>query len=151
MPTATRETAAIHVVSDANVVLKWFHAHGESGVDSARALLSAHRDRKLVAQALDLTRYEVGNALLTGPAQATPETVAAVLDALTFVCQYISPGTSDLRLAASLVVRHSLSFYDAVYAAVAQNRGAELATFDKRLLRGGLGHTPDQVLANLSD
>ncbi len=51
----------IDVISDANVALKWFHAEGEEGVESSRALLACHRDRdrdrdrELALHVLDLT------------------------------------------------------------------------------------------------
>lgn len=66
---------ATDVVSDANVALKWFHAEGEAGVDSVRGLLAAHRDRALVLHVLDLTPYELGNALLRGRACVGPGNV----------------------------------------------------------------------------
>jgi len=54
-----------------------------------------------------------------------------------------------MRNAASLARRHDLTLYDAAYAAVARARGAELATFDRALLRSGLGRRPGAILADL--
>jgi hypothetical protein len=51
------------VVSDASVALKWFHERGEEGVRPARALLDAYADERIALVVLDLTTYEVGNAL----------------------------------------------------------------------------------------
>ena len=67
---------AISVVSDANVVLKWFHSEGEDEVGPARALLDAHKERTVVLSVLDLTVYEVGNALMRGRAGASAEQAA---------------------------------------------------------------------------
>lgn len=39
---------AISVVSDANIVLKWFHAEGEKEVEPAWALLDAHKERTVI-------------------------------------------------------------------------------------------------------
>lgn len=80
---------------------------------------------------LDLTVYEVGNALLHGRANATAEQVAAVLDALETIC----PG---------------LTLYDAAVAAVAGSRGATLVTLDGALLRAGLGSRPSKVASGLT-
>jgi predicted nucleic acid-binding protein len=110
------------VLVDANVVLKWFHEEGEEEVEAARALLDAHRDRTLAVQMLDLTPYEVGNALIRGRAGLSGEQVAIAVD-------------------------HDLTLYDAAYAAVAQRRGAALATLDGKLLARGLGARPADVLA----
>ena len=58
----------IDVVSDASVALKWFHAEGEEEVEASRALLEHYGRQAIALQVLDLTPYEVGNALLRGRA-----------------------------------------------------------------------------------
>lgn len=135
------------VVADANVVLKWFHEEGEEDVEAAREILAAHRDRAISVTVLDLTPYEVGNALIRGRASASAKQVAVVLHAMREICAAVTPTSSDLAHAAQLAVEHELSLYDAAYAAVAQRRGAVLATFDAKLLASGLGERPGPALA----
>lgn len=142
-------TAAIDVVSDANLALKWFHSEGEEQVAAARALLEAHKARRVALSVLDLTGYEVGNALLRGRAKATPDQVATVLEALAEICPAISPSGAQMRLAAYLADRHGLTLYDASYAAVAQDRRATLVTLDRDLLNAGLGIQPRELAARL--
>lgn len=139
---------AIDVVSDANVALKWFHAEGEE-VEPARALVRGQRERTVALRMLDLTPYEVGNALLRGRLSVEAERVADVLDALTVVCPAITLTPEDLGEAARLAEEHELSLYDAAYAAVASRRGAQLATLDGKLLRAGLGRRPSDIVADL--
>lgn len=134
------------VVSDASVVLKWFHETGEEDVDSARALLEAYADDRIALVVLDLTTYEVGNALLRGAANATPESVATVLEALGDLCPHVSLEPAERRLAADLAGEHGLTFYDAAYAAAARSRSGLLATFDRQLLAAGLGLRPSAIL-----
>lgn len=136
----------IAVVSDASVVLKWFHAEGEAEVEPARALLDRFVRRVIALQVLDLTPYEVGHALLRGAASVSAERVAVVLEALSTLCPQVSPSTSELRMAATLAERHGLTIHDAAYAAVAQARGAELATMDEALLRCSLGRRPSSIV-----
>lgn len=136
---------AIDVVSDANVALKWFHAEGEEEVPEARALVAAHQARTVALSVLDLTAYEVGNALLRGRPKATASQVATVLDALAEICPAARPNPGELRLAAELADRHDLTLYDAAYAAVAENRQATLATLDRALLKAGLGSRPSEL------
>jgi predicted nucleic acid-binding protein len=138
--------SAIDVVSDANVALKWFHAEGEEEVSEARALLDAHRSRDLGVVVLDLTPYEVGNALMRGRAGATAEQAAIVLDSLGQVCATVSPDAADFRRATELAEQHGLSLYDATYAAVAEGHDAELATLDRELLKAGLGVRPGDLV-----
>ncbi len=142
-------TAAIDVVSDANVALKWFHAEGEEEVEPARALLAGQRARTVSLSVLDLTPYELGNALLRGRLGVAAERVASVLEALAAVCPAIAPDTDDLREAAALAEQHGLTLYDAAYAAVASRRNAHLATLDRELLRAGLGRRPSELIEEL--
>jgi predicted nucleic acid-binding protein len=144
------EMPAIDVVSDANVALKWFHAEGEEEVAEARALVAAHQARTVALQVLDLTAYEVGNALLRGRAKATAGQVATVLEALAEICPAARPDADELRLATELAERHALTLYDAAYAAVAEHRGATLATLDRALLEAGLGRRPSELVERLA-
>lgn len=141
---------AIDVVSDASVALKWFHAQGEEEVAPARALLEHYGRHEIGLQVLDLTPYEVGNALLRGRAHVAAERVTTVLEALAEICPQVSPTTNELGEAAALAELHGLTLYDAAYAAVARARGAELATLDRALLSSGLGRRPSAVLAELT-
>ena len=140
----------IDVVSDASVVLKWFHAEGEEEVEAARALLDQYARQRIALQVLDLTPYEVGNALLRGRAGVPAERIAIVLEALAEICPQLSLSTAELRAAANLAEQHELTLYDAAYAAAARARGAELATLDRALLRSGLGRRPSAILGDLT-
>lgn len=139
----------IDVVSDASICLKWFHAAGEEEVEAARGLLDAYAAQTITLQVLDLTPYEIGNALLRGRAGVSADRVAIVLESLAEICPRISPTTSELRLAASLAEKHGLTLYDAAYAAIAQARQAQLATLDEALLRAALGRRPRAILESL--
>ncbi|HSS41141.1 MAG TPA: type II toxin-antitoxin system VapC family toxin [Solirubrobacterales bacterium] len=136
---------AISVVSDANIVLKWFHAEGEEEVESARGLLDAHKERRVALSVLDLTVYEVGNALMRGRAGASAEQAATVIEALAEVCPALRPSPEEMRVASELAERHDLTLYDAAYAAVAQSHSAELVTLDRALLDAGLGRRPSDL------
>lgn len=135
------------VLADANVVLKWFHEQGEEEVDAARALLDRHRARELSVQMLDLTPYEVGNALLRGCASLGAQQVTIVLQATRAICAGVAPTDDELAHAAQLAAEHELTLYDAAYAAVARRRGATLVTLDQKLLASGLGVRPSELLA----
>lgn len=142
-------TPAIDVVSDANVALKWFHAEGEEEVEPARALLAGQRGRTVALRVLDLTPYEIGNALLRGRLGVPAGRVATVLDALSEICPTIAPTNEDFSEAAALAEEHQLTLYDAAYAAVARRRGAQLVTLDRKLLRARLGRRPSDLAAEL--
>jgi len=141
---------AIDVVSDASVALKWFHTEGEQELEPAHAVLAAHRSRLIALVVLDLTAYQIGNALLRGRAKATAEQVAVVLAALDEICPAVRPDEVELRLAAELAVSHRLTLYDAVYAAVAMSRDATLLTLDRALIEANLGIRPSEFVPRLS-
>ncbi len=94
--------------------------------------------------------YEVSTLLRGSSRRASAEQAATVLDALAEICPAVTPDAEDLRLAGQLAQEHELSFYDASYAAVAHRRGAQLATYDQRILRAGLGREPAEIVAELS-
>lgn len=139
----------IDVVCDASVALKWFHATGEEGVDEARALLNHYRRRTISLSILDLTAYEVGNALLRGGTRIGAVAVATIVDALLDLCPRLTLSRAELTAAAKIAEDHRLTVYDAAYAASARTRQARLATYDGDLLRAGLGVRPRDVIADL--
>lgn len=141
---------AIDVVSDANIALKWFlDADDEEETQSARQLLQLHRDRHVLLHVLDLTFYEVGNALLRGRARASADQTAAVTSALREICVIISPTADELAKACLLAAENELTLYDAAYAAVAIERQFRLVTLDRALLSAGLGVTPGGLVRDL--
>jgi predicted nucleic acid-binding protein len=142
-------TPVIDVVGDANVALKWFHAEGEEEVAEARALLDAHKARTVALSVLDLTAYEVGNALMRGRAGASAGQAATVVEALGEICPALRPGAEEWRDACELAERHELTLYDAAYAAVAGRRGAVLVTLDTDLLDAGLGTRPSELACRI--
>ena len=135
------------VLCDASVVLKWFHAEGEEEVEASRGLLDLHRGHGLGLSVLDLTAYEVGNALLRGVGVGAQQ-VAAVLDALDVICPRLILTPAELSDSAALAEAHRLTMYDAAYAAAARARHADLATLDRALLQAGLGRRPSEILAS---
>lgn len=141
----------ISVVSDANIVLKWFHSEGEEEVEPARALLDAHKERTVALSVLDLTAYEVGNALMRGRAGASAEQAATVIEALAEVCPALRPRPEEMRVASQLAESYGLTLYDAAYAAVAKSRSAELVTLDRALLDAKLGRRPSELAGAIAD
>lgn len=72
-----------------------------------------------------------------------------MLEALAEICPAARPDQEELRLAADLAARHDLTLCDAAYAAVAENRGAKLATLERALLEAGLGSRPSALAEEL--
>ena len=129
------------VVCDTSIVLKWFHEKGEPELEEARTVLDAHREGRLTAWILELTFYELGNVLLRSLGWNAHD-VADQLDDLRAICPVLTPSPDVLRRAAELAEEHALTYYDAIYAAMADLHGAILTTADEALLASGLGVRP---------
>jgi predicted nucleic acid-binding protein len=141
--------AVVDVICDASVVLKWFHEEGEEEVGGSRALLDLHRSRRAALSVIDLTMYEVGNALMRGM-RVPADRARVVIEALDAICPRLPVTTLQLAAALALAERHGLTVYDAVYASVALSRHARLATLDRLLLEAGLGERPSEILSRLA-
>ena len=137
----------LSVIADTSVVFGWFQERGEEEIEASRALVRLAGERRVALSVLDLTRLEIGNAMLRGRTRATAARTIAVLDSLTVACPSTAAADEELRRAALIAEQHRLTFYDAVYAAVALSRGAELATLDRALLKADLGRRPSRILA----
>lgn len=140
----------IEAVCDASVALKWFHHEGEQMVRESRAILQAHRDGRLLAYVLDLTGYELPNAVLLGGPSVAAAQAVTVLDSLRELCALVAPTAAELRHAVELAEHHELTVYDAAYASVAERRGATLVTMDREILGASLGETPADFLIRLT-
>ena len=122
---------------DTSVVIKWFHEEGESDVEPARRLLTAHRTGGARLFLLDLVVYELGNVLVRALRRPAPA-VAQQLDLLHRLCgPLVHPAPSWHVRAARLAEQHRLTFYDASWAAAAEALDCELVTADRQLLAVG--------------
>ena len=134
---------------DTSVLIKWFHSDGESELPQARALRSAHLAGEIDAHVLDLATYEVGN-VLSRTLRWPGADVADQLDDLHAIMGPPLVMTSAwLRRAASLAHTHALSFYDASWAAAADEMGIPLISADRRLLAANLAESATEITSRL--
>jgi len=114
---------------DASVLLAAFDPE-DGHHEPARALLE---DDEVSLATLDLARYEVTNVAVR--AWRMPETVAsllAVIERLADDGGVLSSTDTLLARAAELAERHTISVYDAAYAAAADEGGHRLVSGDER-------------------
>lgn len=138
-----------HLLIDTSVLIKWFHSEGESELSEARAVRRAHVSGELDAHILDLAIYEVGNVLIRALGWE-PAEVGDQLDDLQTILGPPLVMTSDwLRHAATLAHHHGLSFYDAGWAATADQLHMPLVSADRQLLAEGLAESPTHVAERL--
>jgi predicted nucleic acid-binding protein len=121
------------IVLDASVILKWvLDAETEPGHAAANGLLERWKEGELDLLVPSLWVYEVGNILcLKRPADASA-TLAALWNL----------GLSEVPFSRGLIQRtialaqsHGLTFYDASYLAVAEEKKVVLVTADGKFYR----------------
>jgi predicted nucleic acid-binding protein len=125
---------------DASVLLAAFDPEDDH-YEPARALLEDHA---LTLATLDLARYEVTNVAVR--AWRAPESVAPLLAVVERLADDggVLPSTDTLLTrAAEIAERHTISVYDAAYAAAASDSGHLLISCDERdLVSNGLAMLP---------
>jgi predicted nucleic acid-binding protein len=152
------------VIIDASVVLRAFFPDEEGQAQAqAQAIVRAYVLNALDLAAPTLLPYEVTNAILQAVRRGRVEPEIAEQTLATFEELEIPTVEPSLSQTLTLARRYDRSVYDAAYLALAQERGAELITGDRRLYNAvheqlpwviwieeyvapasGLGPTPDR-------
>lgn len=125
---------------DASVLLAAFDPKDDHH-EPARVLLE---DDEVTLATLDLARYEVANVAVR--AWRAPESVAPLLATIERLADDggVVPSTDTLLVrAAEIAEHHTISVYDAAYAAAADESGHRLVSCDERdLVSKGLAALP---------
>jgi predicted nucleic acid-binding protein len=114
---------------DASVLLAAFDPEDKNHA-SARTLLE---DDEATLATLDLARYEVANVAVCG--WRAPQSVAPLLAAVERLADdggVLASTGALLKRAAEIAESHTISAYDAAYAAAAEEAGHRLVSCDER-------------------
>ncbi len=134
---------------DTSVLIKWFHAEGESELAEARAIRQAHVRGDVNAHVMDLGVYEVGNVLARALRWQAIEVASQLDDLMAILGPPLAMAHDWLLQAAILAETHDLSFYDASWAAASAALKIPLVSADRALIAAGLARSPTQVAAQL--
>ena len=134
---------------DTSILLKWFHAEGESELTESRAIRDAHLSGDVDAYVIDLAIYELGNVLARSLRWPALDIANQLDDLRTIVGPPVTPSGTWWRRAADLADAHELSFYDASWAAAAIELDVALVSADRRLVKAGLAETPATCASRL--
>lgn len=124
--TIDNDTKISKLVVDASVAVKWFAF--EPDTPKARAVLQSILERETIVYAPDLFFYEVANSLWKSKKSAA-ELIVGSLDTLADCGIQFQDLEEDVyKTAINLMIAYDLTFYDSVYAALAQLLQAPLLT-----------------------
>ena len=118
-------------VIDASVAVKWYSAFGEDDLKQADKLLQDYVEGSCDFMAPTLIVYELANALRFNPNLEAADVTRAIKDFFDLQITLEEP-SKYMNPAIDLAFAHSLTVYDAVYAALSQVSGIPLITADYR-------------------
>lgn len=121
------------LIIDASVAVKWYVK--EQMRDKALKLRDDYISERIDLQAPSLILYEVGNAIRYHPGSTGVECAEAVrgLRMLGLTIHELDENLIDI--ASNLAFSKKITFYDAVYVALAKNLQGTFITADEELLR----------------
>ncbi len=128
-------------VVDASVGVKWFVREREADREVALSFRQRHIEGSTRMIVPELFLLEVPNAIKTGR-KSTEEELAEVLTTLADLDVQVEQHTQRvLRKTNAVAWAYNLTWYDAVYVALAETLGFPCVTADEALLRKMKGHS----------
>jgi predicted nucleic acid-binding protein len=116
-------------VIDASVVVKWYSSLKEDDVLKADKLLQGHVEGSYAFTAPALLSYEVANALRFNP-NFDDKDVKSAMEGFFELDIALEPAREHMNSAIELAFEHTITIYDAVYAALSHHTGLPLITAD---------------------
>lgn len=120
------------LVVDASVAIKWFKRLQETQAEEATSIFRAHGDGIITITVPEIFFYEIPNVLIKR--YKFPSEEVKDFDSALYGLSVVMVGLTKplLELAIQITNRFDLSFYDAMYFAVAQSLDIDCVTADEK-------------------
>ena len=122
------------IIVDASVAFKWFSLEEEYR-EQALQLLTKHLEKKIPILVPDLFFYELANAWATKVLLPLDQTHDYLNNLKTFQLQIVPMTFMLLDKAVDFSKQYNVSVYDASYAVLAEEKGCQLITADKKFVK----------------
>ncbi|MBI2334604.1 type II toxin-antitoxin system VapC family toxin [Candidatus Daviesbacteria bacterium] len=115
------------IVVDSSVMVKWLNSQNEDHLEQANKVLQDAEDGIIMFLAPELSRYEIGNALLKKKMDLS-KALDTLVTAYNIPVQFV-PETPQLALATYKIAdEEKITYYDAAFLALAKQEEATLVT-----------------------
>lgn len=114
------------LVVDSSVIIKWFN--DEEGSEEAGKILEEIRTGETVVYCPELAKYEVTNALIKGKGLRGKKVRTILKGFYEIPILYVPDQLELANRAARLAVSRGITYYDAVFEALAKGRKIKLIT-----------------------
>ncbi len=116
------------IVVDSSVMVKWLHQEDEGYLEQAdRIIKDAQKDR-IVVLAPELSKYEVGNALLIKKKLTPNEAKVLLASFYSLPIQFIAQSQDNANETYNIAHKAHITYYDASFIALAKQENAVLVT-----------------------
>ncbi|MBI3577462.1 type II toxin-antitoxin system VapC family toxin [Candidatus Gottesmanbacteria bacterium] len=114
-------------VVDSSVLVKWVNSQDEQYLQEADALANDCKKGKVILIAPELAKYEVGNALWK-KVLPIPQAQASLGTIYAGPVEFVKQDEAQAMRAMEIAVSSRMTFYDASFVSLAEQRGAKLVT-----------------------
>lgn len=127
------------VVVDSSVMVKWLSKTKEEHVEQAIAIIDEMMRGRCSVYTSELSKYEVANALLKGKHLSVRQAKEALEVLYSLPVQFVVASKIDAEHSYALAHAAGITFYEAIFLALAKTLSAPLVTDNVRHQRGASG------------
>lgn len=120
------------LVVDSSVIVKWLSRTKEEHVERAAAIIDVMGRGECPVYTSELRKYEVANALLKGKRLSVRQAAQALELLYSFPLQFVVASKDDADCTYAIAHAAGITFYDAVFLALAKTLSAPLVTDNVR-------------------